>query len=130
MDFGVPQDRVRVYILGAKRSTNKSVTNPPLSMTKFKGGKPRLSTLLEKKKGKTNGNVKKMSKTAVGNINAAKKTFEKHYARSSKPVIVDLAAGPNFRRVCQDFVPTLLAGRCGQGAYYWLQERQSLGSIF
>ena len=63
-----------------------------------------------------------MNKTAVRNLKAAKKKFDKHYARSSKPVIVDLAAGKKYARVCQDYVPTLLAGRCASSAYYWLQD--------
>ena len=52
LDFGVPQDRRRVYILGAKRSMNEGITNPPLSMPKWKGSPPGLSTVLLKTEGK------------------------------------------------------------------------------
>ena len=123
MDFGVPQDRQRVYILGAKRSSKKGITNPPLSMPKCKGSKPSLSTLLLKNVGAKQKKKMKMGKTAMKNLKAARVKFEEDYARSSKPVIVDLAAGQNFARVCHDFVPTLLAGRCASSAYYWLQDR-------
>ena len=42
MDFGVPQERVRLYILGARKSMTKGVVNPPIRMKKF-GTRPRLS---------------------------------------------------------------------------------------
>ena len=121
MDFGVPQDRRRIYILGAKRSVKEGITNPPLRMHKFKGRKPCLSDLILKNVGTKQKKI--MSKTAVKNLKLAREKFNKDYARSSKPVIVDLAAGANFARVCQDFMPTLLAGRCASSAYYWLQDR-------
>lgn len=122
LDFGVPQDRRRVYILGAKRSMNEGITNPPLSMPKWKGSPPGLSTVLLKTEGKKKTTtVKKMSKTVVRNLKAARTAFKN--APSSKPMVVDLGAGPKFARSCQDFVPTLLAGRCSGGGYYWLQDR-------
>ena len=120
LQFGVPQDPKRIYMLGAKRSSNKKITNPPLTMPVRSGPQPRLSTLLLKTKG-AKQQKQVMNKTAVRNLKAAKKKFDKHYARSSKPVTVDLAAGEKYARVCQDYAPTLLAGRCASSAYYWLR---------
>jgi site-specific DNA-cytosine methylase len=119
MDFGVPQERVRLYILGARKSMTKGVVNPPIRMKKF-GTRPRLPDGFLKK-GRTRKTPVRFSKTATLNLQKAK-ALEQVSASSSKPIICDLAAGPKLSRVCTDYLPTLLAGRCGGQAYYWLQD--------
>ena len=123
MDFGVPQERVRLYILGARRSRTKGVVNPPIRMRKF-STRPRLSDGFLKKGGTMKTPVR-FSKTATLNLQKAK-ALAQVSANSSKPIICDLAAGPKFSRVCADYLPTLLAGRCGGQVYYWLQDLSHL----
>lgn len=83
--------------MGAKRFVKKTVTNPLLLMPKYKGSKPRLSTLFLSTGDTKRKQLKKesLSKTAVKNLKAAREKFEDD-TRSSKRVIVDLAAGPKF----------------------------------
>lgn len=135
-NFGVPQDRLRIYILGAKRSSNVEIQNPPLRvrlLTKEKctGLKPFLmqrnalpASVARKKRPLSNSTVgkkkMKLSKTAVANLREAKKRLENQ--PTDVEVIVDLAAGKKFCRVTEDYAPTLLAGRCSSRSYYLLKD--------
>ena len=62
----------------------------------------------------------KLNQTAVRNIEKAKELCRDK--PSSLQVVVDLGAGKQFGRVTEDYVPTLLAGRCASRSYYLLKD--------
>jgi site-specific DNA-cytosine methylase len=122
MDYGLPQDRRRLYFIGARRSANKKVKNPKIEVPKSLRRKAPslLGFLSESRSQKTKAVARStLSKTALSNILAAE---DKYRPIPAAPVIVDTAAGKNFRNATVDKVPTLIKSRCSARAYFWLQD--------
>ena len=107
--FGLPQNRKRVYIMGARRSTRKGVkTRKPNMVHSLPESKfACLDDFLEK--GLPKVDIKKLCKTKRNNILAGRKKLKAKGVWNLDRDIIDAGAGKNFRQVTSGYVPQLLA---------------------
>ena len=119
--FGLPQNRKRIYIMGARRSTRKGVkTRKPNMVHSLPESKfACLDDFLEK--GLPKVDIKKPCKTKRNNILAGRKKLKVKGVWNLDRDIIDAGAGKNLRQVTSGYVPTITCGRAS-GENFWLDN--------
>ena len=119
--FGLPQNRKRIYIMGARRSTRKGVkTRKPNMVHSLPESKfACLDDFLEK--GLPKVDIKKLCKTKRNNILAGRKKLKAKGVWNLDRDIIDAGAGKKIRQVTSGYVPTITCARAS-GDNFWLDN--------
>lgn len=129
LEFGLPQNRARMYMIGVRQS-GKGLKRPMPKVKKPNLKKPHLKHFILPDASLTE-TPKKLAKKAKVNVKWAKKKLaeDKMKIEPGDDAVVDTAAGKSFRQVQVGRCPTITKARGATPSFWLLRRRRSLDVI-
>lgn len=129
LEFGLPQNRARMYMIGVRQS-GKGLKRPMPRVKKPNLKKPHLKHFILPDASLTETSKKLATKAKV-NVKWAKKKLaeDKMKIEPGDDAVVDTAAGQSFRQVQVGRCPTITKARGATPSFWLLRRRRSLDVI-